>query len=127
MTILRSSIDRTDFIGRYLAEVGFGVGTISLRLASSGQPGASSMAVIVISGQLSVTINGSNCIGDAPAPELAVVISKLLNESITEVNVDEMSCVCIVFGADRCMKICPDPNGFESATISIPGKDVLVV
>lgn len=127
MTVTQNSIDHTDFVGRYLAEIGLGVGTISLRLATSGGPGASSAVVVVISGEFSLTIDGHDYSGRAPAPELAMAVSTLLNESITEVTIDERSRARFTFGPNRFIEIHPDPSGFESATINIPGKNTFVI
>ena len=121
------SIDRADFVGRYLSEIGLGIGSVSLRLVNLGGPGATSIVTVVISGQFLLGVNGKNYLGVAPAPELAIVLSSLLNESISDVGVDEMSQVRIAFGPDRFLEIHPDTNGFESATINIPGKDIFVI
>ena len=126
MTVPQKSVDRVDFVGRYLAEIGLGAGTISLRLANLGRPGATSMVLVVISAPVVLHVGGTRS-ELAPTPESVSALSPLLNEDITDVQLDGNSRIHIEFGPGRFIEICSDPNGLETASVSVPGKEGLVI
>lgn len=126
MTIQQLLVSREDLVGRYVAEIGLGAGTVSLRLAGLGRPGTASTALVVISA--SAVLHMTNQDHElAPTPASVTALAPLLNEDVTDAQIDADSRVCIYFGADRFIEICRDANGLESASINVPGRDGLVI
>lgn len=127
MNSLRQRVQREDLIGSYLAEIGLGAGSLALRLLKpSARAGLSTKADVVISG-IAILRTENQCYQLESSSTSVTALVPLLNADVTDVHFERNESVRIYFGANLAVEICRDAAGFESASIRVPGRDVLVI
>lgn len=114
-------------VGRYLAKIAFGRGSLHLDLDRVSSIGKSDLLRIVITGHYSFVIAGVAFEGNASEPISGVQLVTLLNNDVTESKGIGNGDLLIGFGHDNQLHIKEDDSGFESYAIYLPGEQEIIV
>lgn len=124
---LPSDFDPQTIVGRYLAKISFGKGSVHLNLERALTIGKSDLLSIVIVGHYSYVISGETFEGNGAEPLSGVKLVALLNNDVTEASVIGRGDILIEFGVNNRLHVMEDDSGFESYTMYFPGEQEIVV
>lgn len=124
---LPSDFDPQTIVGRYIARVSFGKGSLHLDLERNLAIGKSDLLTIVIVGHYSYVVSGEAFEGAGSEPLSGVKLVLLLNKDVTEASVIGCGDLLIDFGLDNRLHIREDDSGFESYTMYFPDEHEIVV
>ena len=124
---LPSDFNPQTIVGRYLAKISFGKGSMHLDLERNLAMGKSDLLSLVIVGRYSYVISGEAYEGNGAEPSSGVKLVALLNKDVTEANVIGRGDLLIGFGLDNRLHVREDDSGFESYTMYFPGEQEIVV
>lgn len=124
---LPSDFDPQTIVGRYLAKVSFGKGSLHLDLERNLTIGKTDLLSIVIVGRYSYVISGEKFEGNAAEPLSGVQLVSFLNNDVTETSVIGRGDLLIKFGHDKQLHVIEDDSGYESYTLYFPGEQEIVV
>lgn len=114
-------------VGRYLAKISFGRGSLHLDFDRVLAIEKSDLLSIVIVGYYSYAIADKTFEGNASEPFSGVNLVALLNNDITEAKIIGRGDFLIGFGLGNWLHIKEDDSNFESYTIHLPGEQEIVV
>lgn len=123
---LPSDFEKNDFVGKFLAEIGLGIGTISLNFRKASQLGPDSESFVTLHADFSCCVVGAEQSCLASEPVTASVLTAFLNADVTDFTVDDRFAFRICFGQLGEVRGPQHPDGFESFAILIPGKAEIV-
>lgn len=124
---LPPDFDPQTLVGRYLAKVGYGKGSLHLELERNLTIGKADLLSIVIVGQYSYVISGKKYEGNAAEPLSGTHLVSLLNEDVTEASVIGRGDLLMEFGRNNQLHLIEDDSGYESYTMYFPGEQEIVV
>ena len=119
--------DPQKIVGRYLAKVSFGKGSVHLEFERNLTIGKSDLLSIVIIGRYSYVISGEAFEGIAAEPLTGVKLVMLLNGDVMTAKVIGRGGLVVEFGPNDRLHLMEDDTGFESYTMYFPGEDAIVV
>lgn len=119
---LPPDFERSDFVGKYLAEIGVGIGTVSLNFRKLGLSGLDAISCVTMHGDFSCCIEGVEHWGRASDPGTATELTIFLNLDVTDFMADDCFAFRIRFGQAGEIRVPQDSEEFESFEILIPGK-----
>ena len=124
MFILPDDFDVDDFRGKFLSEVGLGIGTISLNFDSAGGPGSSKPAHVTMHAMFEFAFDGGVKAGYASDPITAAGLSRFLNQDVLDFCSDTDFALRIGFGEVGEIRI-PQEGSWESFSIRVAGRDTI--
>lgn len=126
MFTLPNDFDHDDFVGGFLTEIGVGIGNISLKFGRIGPPGLPPSTAVIIHGNFCCVRGEFRCSGRAAAPETAVGLMAFLNADVSAIECDEQYALRIQFGNMGYICVPQDQDDFETFTIAVPGKMMII-